>query len=246
VFVTYLVLFDLAPLTRQRIWVARDGSGVSGVAYFGRQLALACELSAVEAFSEHAKRQRGERMIFGPRDRVRAFWQYVQSWHMRPRIVRERQHVMMLDRQRLRLAPGPVTVRHARREDASAVTHASAELIEQELAYDPRRASRDFAHNVAQMIEHRLWWVAEKDGRICFFCNIGPWCRQTAQLQGIWTPPELRGQGLATAALSAICDRLLEDSPTLSLYVNDFNVPAIALYRRLGFEIVGEYQTMLF
>jgi predicted GNAT family acetyltransferase len=96
------------------------------------------------------------------------------------------------------------------------------------------------------MIEEQLWWVGESLGRLCFFCNIGPWCPKTVQLQGIWTPPEYRGRGLATAALSAICDRLLDDSPELSLYVNDFNEPAIALYRRLGFEVVSEFRTLLF
>jgi predicted GNAT family acetyltransferase len=65
-------------------------------------------------------------------------------------------------------------------------------------------------------------------------------------MQGIWTPKDLRGKGLATAALGAICDRLLTMSPTLSLYVNDFNTPAIALYERVGFETVSEFQTLLF
>jgi predicted GNAT family acetyltransferase len=51
---------------------------------------------------------------------------------------------------------------------------------------------------------------------------------------------------LATAALSAICDRLLDDTPELSLYVNDFNARAIALYQRIGFEAVSEFQTLLF
>ncbi len=96
------------------------------------------------------------------------------------------------------------------------------------------------------MVERDRWWVGESDGQLCFFCSIGPWCDRTAQLQGVWTPPELRRRGLATGALAAICDRLLEFSPTLSLHVNDFNQPAIALYRRVGFEHESDYQTMLF
>jgi predicted GNAT family acetyltransferase len=96
------------------------------------------------------------------------------------------------------------------------------------------------------MLERRLWWVGTTDQRLCFFCNIGPWSAQTTQLQGIWTPPSMRGRGLATASLAAICDRLLDTTPTLSLYVNDFNEAAIALYRRVGFEHVGDFQTLLF
>jgi len=67
-----------------------------------------------------------------------------------------------------------------------------------------------------------------------------------AQLQGICTPPSMRGKHLATASLAGICDRLLGDFPTLSLYVNDFNTRAIALYERVGFTTVSEFQTILF
>lgn len=242
---TYLVLYDLAPLTRSKIFVVFDGERVCGAVYFGRQLMLACDDGAIETVAHHAKRHRGERMIIGPRPTVRAFWQRVEAWHPRPRLVRDRQLVMMLDREHLQPYERSVTVRHARIDEWPAIADSSAQLIEQELGYDPRRASPDFAPNVRQMIERDLWWVAESYGRLCFFCNVGPWCPQTAQLQGIWTPPELRGKGLAKASLSAICDRLLEVSPTLSLYVNDFNESAISLYRRVGFEEVSEFQTIL-
>jgi len=247
VFMTYLVLYDFAPGTRSRIVVALDqGGAVAGVGYFGRQLALAAEETTLDAFAAHANRHRGERMIVGPRETVGSFWKRVESWHAPPRLVRDRQLVMAIDRARLRPYPRAVTVRHARLDEWPAVADSSASMIEHELEYDPRRNTADFAANVRQMIERKLWWVGESYGRLCFFCNIGPWCRKTAQLQGIWTPPELRGKGLATASLSAICDRLLEVSPTLSLYVNDFNALAIALYERVGFERVGEYQTILF
>jgi RimJ/RimL family protein N-acetyltransferase len=246
VFISYLVLFDRAPSTRHNVVVALEDERVVGVAYFGRQLALACEPQALEALAAHAQRHRGERMIVGTRSTVRAFWDLIRTRHARPRLVRDRQLVMVIDRQRLRPYPQNLTVRPARSDEWAAVVESSAQMIEHELAYDPRRASPDFVPSVRQMIERDRWWVGESDGRLCFFCSIGPWCERTAQLQGVWTPPGLRGRGLATGSLAAICDRLLEISPTLSLHVNDFNHPAIALYRRVGFEHVSDYQTMLF
>ncbi len=126
------------------------------------------------------------------------------------------------------------------------VADGSASMIAHELEYDPRRDSPSFDAGVREMIERKLWWVGVWHEQLCFFCNVGPWSDRTAQLQGIWTPETHRGHGLATASLSAICDRLLLMSPTLSLYVNDFNEEAIALYHRVGFEHVGDFQTILF
>jgi RimJ/RimL family protein N-acetyltransferase len=246
VFIAHVVLHEPSSRTRSDVVVATDDGNVQGVAYCGRQFAIAAERSALPSFAEYARRRRGERMIIGPRDTVSAFWELVARWHPRPRLVRDRQLVMMLDRERARPYDAKATVRHARPDESSAVAEGSALMVRQELDYDPRRGSPDFATAVRRMIDRKLWWVGLTDGHICFFCNIGPWCEQTVQLQGIWTPPALRGRGLATASLAAICERLLEVSPTVSLYVNDFNERAIALYRRVGFEHVGDFQTILF
>jgi hypothetical protein len=247
VFITYLLLCDFSTMTRTALYIAHDEDGsVAGVGYFGRQVVLACEPHAVEAFAGVAANHRGERMMVGTRATIERFWPLVAAHHAPPRIVRERQYVMALDAQALRPIERTVVGRRARIDEWTAVADNSAAMIGQELEYDPMRSSPEFTSNVRAMIDRGLWWVGESLGRLCFFCNIGPWSTQTAQLQGIWTPPELRGKGLATASLAAICERLLTMVPTLSLYVNDFNEPAIALYERVGFTKVGEFQTLLF
>jgi uncharacterized protein len=246
VFISYLLRYDLSSATRNRIYVLLDENRVRGLAYFARQIVLACEPDAVAPFAAEARKHSGERMLVGPRASIEAYWDLVRAWHAPPRVVRERQFVMTLDRTRLQPYDRSVTVRHARPDEWTAVADNSAAMIDGELDYDPRSRSASFSSNVRRMIDENLWWVGESLGRLCFFCNIGPWCPKTAQLQGIWTPPEYRGQGLATSALGAICDRLLDDIPALSLYVNDFNAPAIALYRRIGFETTSEFSTLLF
>ncbi|MFY9664693.1 MAG: GNAT family N-acetyltransferase [Candidatus Cybelea sp.] len=246
VFLTHILAHDPAPPAQKNVAVVLDYDRVLGVGYFGRQIVLAAEPAAIAAFAEHAKRHRNERMIVGSRDTIRAFWEAVRGWHAAPRLVRDRQFVMLLDRLRLRPYERRTTVRQARAAEWRVVADSSAQMVRQELGYDPRRGSTEFGEAIRQMIERKLWWIGSANGRICFFCHIGPWSERTIQLQGIWTPPELRGRGLATAALAEICDHLLEVSPSLSLYVNDFNEAAIALYRRVGFEHVGDFQTLLF
>lgn len=248
VFLTYLILFDLSTITRSAIHIAFDETGdVTGVGYFGRQIVLAAANEAtVTAFARIGASHGGEKLMVGPRDVMARYWSLVRDRHEPARLIRDRQFVMMVDRERLAPYEHRVVARRARIDEWTTVADNSAAMIAAELDYDPMRSSPEFTSNVRAMIDRGLWWVGESVGRLCFFCNVGPWSRQTAQLQGIWTPPELRGRGLATDALGAICDRLLDLSPSLSLYVNDFNTRAIALYERAGFTTVGEFQTILF
>ncbi len=249
VFLTYLILFDIASsVAHGNLHVALDESGnVTGVAYFARQIALAADNDeTMEAFAAIGANHRGEKMIVGPRAEIAKYWELTRGHHEPARLIRDRQYVMAIDRAALRPYEHTVVTRRARIDEWTAVADNSAAMIAIELEYDPMRSSPEFTSNVRAMIDRGLWWVGESLGRLCFFCNIGPWSPQTAQLQGIWTPPELRGKGLATEALGAICDRLLELSPSLCLYVNDFNTKAIALYERVGFTTVSEFQTILF
>jgi hypothetical protein len=244
VFLAHILGGDFTPSFHKNVALASDDGEVTGVAYCGRQIVIAAGPRAIPALA--VRLTRGPvRQIIGERETIASFWPLVASRFGRPRLVRERQLVMAVTPTTLIHAAGNVTVRHATVKDARAVAESSASMIAHELEYDPRSDRTSFDIGVRQMIERRLWWVGESSGRICFFCNIGPWSNRTAQLQGIWTPPELRGRGLATAALGAICGRLFEVFPTLSLYVNDFNERAVALYRRLGFQHVGDFTSVL-
>ncbi len=248
VFLSWLIAFDRAPVTRSALFVYSDrDANVRGVAFFGRQVVLAANEDAViAAFAAAAREHRFERMIVAPRATVERYWELVRPWHAAPRLVRESQPLLAVDRSTLRGARDGVRVRRARPDQWQAVANNSAAMIEQELEYDPRRAAAEFDANVRIMIDRGLWWIGERNADLCFFCNAGPHNAKTLQLQGIWTPPALRGRGLATAALYGVCDELLEEVPSLSLYVNGFNASALALYDRVGFRRVGEFATLLF
>ncbi len=246
VFLTYLAANDTNGTLLRAMRVAVDASQrVRGVAYFGHQVVLAAGDEAIAHFAR-ANAGGNERMIVGPRPQVMRYWELVAASHAPPRKVRDRQFVMALQPEDLSGEDSRVTVRQARADDCTAVAVNSAAMIRHELEYDPVQRDPGFIAGIAQMIARRLWWVGESGGVLCFFCNVGPWSTRTAQLQGIWTPPAMRGRGLATAALSGVCKVLLASVPTLSLYVNDFNGGAVRLYERTGFRTVSEFQTLLF
>ncbi|HEX3467316.1 MAG TPA: GNAT family N-acetyltransferase [Candidatus Elarobacter sp.] len=223
------------------------GGAVDGLAHFGAQLVLAADgEEVVAALAAELRKHRAPRSFVGPKPAVDALWERLRDRHPRPSIVRAAQPVYALTPPELRFAGGDVEVRRARDEDAPVIAEHSARMILGELGYDPRANRPAFTAAVRRAIALGLWWVWIVDGRLRFQLNVGPRTRATAQLQGVWTPPEQRGNGYATRALAGIARRLFATEASLSLYVNDFNRPAIALYERLGFSRVGTFSTLLF
>ena len=45
---------------------------------------------------------------------------------------------------------------------------------------------------------------------------------------------------------TALEQAMLDHAPLATLYVNDYNAPALATYRRIGMERVGTFSTILF
>ncbi len=223
----------------------RDGT-VRGVVYYGTQLVIAAdEPAALDAFAVETRKYPGLRSFVGPKRAIDGLWSRVKTWYRAPAIVRERQPLYALWPQAL-AALDDVDVRRARVDEAALVADHSAQMITGELGYDPRAQRATFVAGVRRAIELGLWWVWIADGTLRFQCNVGAQTPVTAQLQGVWTPPAERRHGYATLGLAAIARRILADTPTASLYVNDFNREAIAVYERIGFERVGELATYLF
>ncbi|WP_018350390.1 GNAT family N-acetyltransferase [Longispora albida] len=85
-----------------------------------------------------------------------------------------------------------------------------------------------------------------RDGRLVAVAgvHIHSRSRRIAALGNVTTLPELRGQGLAAVAASALCRTLLSTVDHIGLNVQADNTAAVSLYQRLGFEITAEYREM--
>ena len=79
-----------------------------------------------------------------------------------------------------------------------------------------------------------------------FKSDIGAASGDVAQIQGVWLAPQLRGRSLSVPAMAAVTEYVLAEFAVACLYVNDFNLPAIRSYQRVGFEQVGELATVLY
>ena len=82
--------------------------------------------------------------------------------------------------------------------------------------------------------------VAVKDGKIVSYVGVIS-APPEADITNVATHPDFRRQGLGEAVLYALkAEAAKRDLETLFLEVRRSNEPAIHLYEKLGFEVIGE------
>ncbi|MBR2782107.1 MAG: ribosomal protein S18-alanine N-acetyltransferase [Oscillospiraceae bacterium] len=83
------------------------------------------------------------------------------------------------------------------------------------------------------------WLVADLDGTIAGYVGAQT-VLDEADLMNLAVHPELRRHGVAKALLTSLMLRLYDrGARSLTLDARVGNVPAVALYRSLGFEVAG-------
>ncbi|MEP7765221.1 GNAT family N-acetyltransferase [Sanguibacter sp. 25GB23B1] len=208
---------------------------------------------AIDAFANLA-RSRGRRCssIVGQAGHVLALWDRLQDGWSRPRDVRTEQPSMVLDSDPL-VEPDDA-VRYSTLDDYPALLPACVEMFIEEVGYSPLAfAGSAYEDRVRSLVIDRHSLIRTTDalhGRardVVFKAELGAVTRRVAQVQGVWVAPAYRGRGLAASGMAAVVRATRKDvAPVVSLYVNSYNTRALATYRRVGFEQVGTFATVLF
>jgi predicted GNAT family acetyltransferase len=104
-----------------------------------------------------------------------------------------------------------------------------------------------YRSRVSELVRSGRAFARIEEGRVIFKAEVGAATPQSCQVQGVWVHPEYRGRGLAAPGMAAVVALARASiSPVVSLYVNDFNTPGRATYKRAGFTEVGEFMSVLF
>ena len=132
--------------------------------------------------------------------------------------------------------------------DLGELLPAAAAMFTEEVGFDPiARYGDGYAARLRTLIAgQRCAIVTDVNGRVIFKADAGIVNLDAAQVQGVWLHPDYRGYGLAKPFFAAAAQILQRQYPHLSLYVNDYNARALAMYRGTGWEQIGQFSTIIF
>jgi uncharacterized protein len=232
-----------------QVWGYAEGTQLISLCYSGANLVpVAATPAALRAFAERARLQ-GRRCssIVGPADAVQNLWGLLAPYWGRPREIRSAQPVMQICGPPL-VSPDPL-VRHVRPDELDALMPACVAMFTEEVGVSPVGLDGGAAYRarVLDLIRSSRSFARIDQGEVVFKAEIGAVTPQACQVQGVWVPPGLRGRGHASAGMATVVAEALGSiAPVVSLYVNDYNAPARAAYRRVGFTEAGMFMSVLF
>jgi predicted GNAT family acetyltransferase len=232
-----------------QLWGYTDGGELAALCYSGANLVpVEAGPDAIEAFA-HRARMQGRRCssIVGPAAAVGRLWSLLAPSWGAPRDVRPVQPVMAIS------GPSPVEadpmVRAVRPGELDVVLPSCIAMFTEEVGVSPIGPDGGAAYRarMADLISNgRSLARIEPGGKVVFKAEIGAVTPRACQVQGVWVPPEARGLGHASRGMAAVVQAALRIAPVVSLYVNDYNLPARGAYRRAGFTDVGTFMSVLF
>jgi predicted GNAT family acetyltransferase len=232
-----------------QVWGYHSGGQLVSACYVGANLVpVAASQAAAAAFAGRA-RMLGRRCssIVGLAPSVLSMWELLRPSWGPPREVRATQPVMAISGEPS-VAPDPL-VRPVRPEELDILLPASVAMFTEEVGVSPLGPDGGSAYRarVRELIDCGRAFARIEDGRVIFKAEVGSVTPHACQVQGVWVRPELRGRGLAESGMAAVViEAARRIAPVVSLYVNDYNLPARAAYRRVGFTETATFASVLF
>jgi len=135
---------------------------------------------------------------------------------------------------------GPFTnpaLRLAAEKDLPQLVEMSAAAVKEQIDRDPLREDPEgFRARVAQRVRgKRTYVLADERKRLVFKVDVGSRSQYGAELEGVYTIPEERGQDHATLSLGQISRFLLSSLPRLTLRVDDRDPWLAGVTRKVGY-----------
>ena len=184
------------------------------------------------------------RAIVSEASLVDSLWQKIRTRVDPPTVVRLHQPVYVLDG--LDHGGDLAEVRYSTLQDLDQLVPACAAMHHEEVGINPlERDAFGYRQRIRELILRKRSLIFRSGRDIAFKTEFSAVTPQAVQLMGVWTHPKHRRKGIARTSLREICAHLLAQRKRVTLFVNDFNLPALTLYESLGFRRVGTNRALI-
>ncbi|MFN2237840.1 MAG: GNAT family N-acetyltransferase [Thermoanaerobaculia bacterium] len=176
---------------------------------------------------------------------VDALWRRLEKRISPPTVVRLRQPVYAIPRGPTAL-PDLERLRYAVESDLASLVPACAAMHVEEVGISPLdRDAVGYRNRIRELIQRRRSFVLVENREIIFKAELSAVTDDAVQVMGVWTRPARRREGYARVGMAELAGHTLRQGKAITLFVNDFNHPAIRLYEDLGFRRMGENRALI-
>ena len=235
----------VSPFNRGTFYGCRDLNGqLEGVALVGHATLMETVSDrALAALAQIARECPNTHMIMGEKERVADFWSHYTDAGRRQRSAcREWLFELSWPVETLEEVNG---LRPATANELELVMPVQAELAYDESGVNPLEVDPlGFRERCLRRIEQGRTWVVVENGLLVFKADVISRTPEVNYLEGIWLREDRRNKNLGTRFMSELMRRLLENTKSVCLLVNETNEWAQGFYRKCGFHFRATYETI--
>jgi ribosomal protein S18 acetylase RimI-like enzyme len=232
-------------LNRGTFFGCRDLNGrLEGVALVGHATLMETVSDrALAALAQVAQQCATTHMIMGEKERIADFWGHYAAAGRRQRLAC-REWLFELSWPVDAREPG-AGLRRATPSELDLVMPLQAELAFAESGVNPLQTDPlGFRERCLRRVEQGRTWVVVEDGKLIFKADVISRTRAVNYLEGVWIRKERRANGSGLRFMSELMRRLLQDTKSICLLVNETNKGAMNFYRKCGFHFRATYETI--
>ena len=232
-------------LNRGTFYGCRDKEGrLVGVALIGHATLVETESDeALAAFARVARECPRTHVMMGESEKIERFWAHYAEDGRSPRLIcRE---LLMEQRWPIQVRDTVPGLRPATPDDLEQVMTAQAQMAFDESGVNPMEADPEgFRRRCLRRIEQGRVWVWTEEGSLIFKADIISETPEVKYVEGVWVAPGQRGRGYGLRCLSQLSRELLTRSGSVTLLVNEKASAAVSFYRRAGYKLRSQYDTI--
>lgn len=227
---------------RGRFFGYYEDGQLKNLALLGHHILIYKAHEGIKQFAEKAAEIKAPGyLVLGPQVLMEELWSHLSQLGRETRLVSPqlwyvcRRSLLKAESMQLQLAT-------AEQLDEIVETHAQL-VMEQNGGLDPRdKDPEGFRNRVLERIEGQRTWVKVQEGKIVFKAELVCESPEAVYLEGIWTHPEYRNQGIATSCLTELTHRFLLQNKVIGILIEPHEEAAMRVYEYVGFVYEEGYQ----